>query len=77
MCIVKIDKDKLVNSAEYKLGEMLFYIDPKFGSSSSNTAIFTTSSIPASFLDNEVACFHFDSIGHPMKDSIVHLSDVK
>ena len=76
MCIVKIDKDRLINSAEYKSGKMLFYIDPKFGSSSSNVAIFTTSTLPSSFLDNEAACFHFDDAGHPVKDGVVSLNSI-
>lgn len=55
LCILTIDKDRLVSC------NMSFYDDPMFDDIAGSSAIFTTSTIPPSAINDKIKCFHLDS----------------
>lgn len=76
ICMVKVDKNKLVSSSEFKTGKMLFYVDPMFGKEFGKTAVFTDSRIPVKFIDDIVIMFR--RIGKRfVKCGTVKMSDAK
>lgn len=76
ICMVKVDKNKLVSSLEFKTGKMLFYVDPMFSKEFGKTAVFTDSRIPVKFIDDIVIMFR--RIGKRfVKCGTVKMSDAK
>ena len=76
MCILKIDRSKLISSNDYINGKMLFYLDPAFNRAFGKTAIYTESPIPLDFIDDEVALFKYDTAGKLVKDGEISLKNL-
>lgn len=76
LIMLRINREKLMSSSEFKSGEMPFYVDPMFDESFGKTAVFTDSPIPVKFI-NDTAIMFRHAGKQFVKCGTIKLSDVK
>lgn len=64
-CVFKIQKEKLVNSSQWKNGKLSFYIDNSFDTNNSIEALFTYDNINLNLIDSTCLKYKLDDLNNP------------